>query len=266
MREFNFCLKQTILKKLTAIIILYLLISSCANKRELTYFQSSSLENDIEKVDITNSYVAKIQKGDIISVVVSSLSPEASAMFNPYSSSSASNSSASSPSGYLIDEEGFISIPLIGKLKLEGLSTKLATDLITQKLEKYLQQPTVNLRILNFKISVLGEVVRPSVYTIPNEKITLPEAIGLAGDLTIYGIRTNILIIRENNGKREFTRIDMSKRDFFNSPYYNLHANDVVYIEAINSKFSGSNSTSRLLPIIISGLSLIAVLINTITQ
>jgi polysaccharide export outer membrane protein len=108
----------------------------------------------------------------------------------------------------------------------------------------------------------MGEVNRPSVYTIPNERITLPEALSLAGDLTIFGKRKNIMVIREVNGKREFGRVDLTKRDLFSSPYYYLHSNDVIYVEANTGKFTASDKTTQLLPIVISGLSLIGIFLT----
>ena len=252
------------------LLISSILTTSCVSQKEVTYFQSSG---DSAISAVNNPYVAKIQKGDILSVMVSSLSPEASAMFNPYLLTQASGTVQNSQTnnlppanGFLIDEEGSITLPLIGKIKLAGLSTKAATDLLTQKLDKYLQQPTVNIRILNFKVSVMGEVNRPSVYTIPNEKITLPEALSLAGDLTIYGKRNNIMVIRESEGKREFAHINLSKRDFFNSPYYYLHANDVVYVEPTKGKITSTDRTVQLAPIVLSGLSLLTLIIVNVIK
>ena len=205
--------------------------------------------------------------------MVGSLSPEASAMFNPYQSmflgTQIVQPQANAPtavSGYLVDESGFVTLPLVGKVAVFNLTTKDATDLITSKLDKFLQQPTVNVRILNYKVSVMGEVARPSVYIVPNEKITLPEAISLAGDLTIYGKRNNILVIRENNGTREFARIDITKREFFNSPYYYLHANDVVYVEPTKGKITSSDRTVQLAPIVLSGLSLLTLIIVNVIK
>ena len=249
-------------------LFLAIFLASCVSKKDVVYFQPKSLEEDIQKTDIVQKYLPSLQDGDILSVTVSSLSPEASAMFNPYMAAQASSSIQSSQtnnlppvSGYLIDEEGFITLPLVGKLKISGLTIKEATQTITAQLDKFLQQPTVSVRILNFRVSILGEVARPSVYTIPNEKITLPEALGLAGDLTIYGQRNNVLIVRETEGKREFSRIDLTKRDLFNSPYYYLHANDVIYVEATKGKVTSTDRTVQLAPIILSGLSLLTVII-----
>jgi len=263
------------LLKKTSLILPFILgifsLASCVSKKDIAYFQPSSPEDDLSKVEISQKYVPTLQNGDILSIMVSSLSPEASAMFNPYAGSLAITNQSSQAdnlapvSGYLIDDEGFITLPLIGKLKVSELTTKELTQAVTTRLDKYLQQPTVNIRILNFRISVLGEVAKPSVYTIPNEKITLPEAIGLAGDLTIYGQRKNVLIIRENNGKKEFARIDLTKRELFNSPYYFLHANDVVYIEATQGRLTSTDRALQLAPIVLSSLSFLTlVLLNFI--
>ena len=245
--------------------------SSCVSRKEVTYFQAASLDKDSEPADIAEKYTATIQQGDILQIIVSSLSSEASAMFNPYppQANIIQNSQTNNlppANGYLVDEKGNITLPLVSKVQLTGLSTSKATALITQKLDKFLQQPTASLRILNFKISVMGEVNRPSVYVIPNEQITLPEALSLAGDLTIFGKRNNIMVIRENNGKRDFVRMDLTKRDLFSSPYYYLHSNDVVYVEPTKGKVTSSDRTIQLAPIVISGLSLLTVLITSMLR
>ncbi|MDQ3190398.1 MAG: polysaccharide biosynthesis/export family protein [Bacteroidota bacterium] len=241
------------------------LMTSCVSQKEVTYFQANDKNSDLQQQEIKEKFIARLQAGDILGIMVSSLSPEANAMFNPYPAALAGqiqNVSSNAPLpaiGFLVDETGEVALPLTGKIKVAGLSTKEATDLITNKLEQYLVQPTVNVRILNFKISILGEVARPSVYTIPNEKITLPEALSLAGDLTIFGKRNNILVIREIDGKREFARLDLTKRDFFNSPYYYLKANDVIYVEAGKGRYTATDRVVQLAPIFISALTLITV-------
>ena len=259
------------LRKFLIFLSLTVLITSCVSRKDVTYFQAASLEKDNEVRELQSKYIAKIQPGDILQIIVSSLSPEASAMFNPfppqintYQNSQTNNLPPAN--GYLVDPQGDITLPLVGKVQLKDLSTTAATELITDKLNKYLQQPTVSMRILNYKVSVMGEVNRPSVYTIPNEQITLPEALSLAGDLTIYGMRNNIMVIRETDGKREFARVDLTRRDLFSSPYYYLHANDVVYVEPTKGKVTSSDRTIQLAPIVISGLSLLTVLITTLVK
>jgi polysaccharide biosynthesis/export protein len=250
------------------LLVLCMMFSSCVSQKEVVYFQPDIIEGNVQ--NISQKHVSRLQSGDILSIMVSSLSPEASAMFNPYQlAAQQQNTQAATltaATGYLINEEGYITLPLIEKVKLAGLSSTEATELLTKQLNKYLQQPTVNVRILNFKISVLGEVTRPALYTIPNEKITLPEAIALAGDLTIYGRRDNVQIIREVDGKRTFTRINLTRRELFNSPYYYLQANDVIYVEPTKSKVTSSDRTVQLIPIVLTGLSLLTTIIFTIAR
>lgn len=256
------------------LLLISLAGTSCVSQKEVTYFQANPAEKDMQSINFQHKNTTKLQSGDILAIMVSSLSPDASAMFNPYQFYAGSNlaqqtvqTTAPNPAtGYLVDEDGLITIPLIGKLKVLGLSTKEATELITEKLNKYLEQPTVNIRILNYKISVLGEVNRPAVFTLPNEQITLPEAIAMAGDLTIYGKRDNVLLIRKVDGERVFTHIDMTRRDLFNSPYYYLQANDVIYVEPTKSKITSRDRTVQLAPMVLSGLSLLAVLLINLAK
>jgi polysaccharide export outer membrane protein len=254
-------------------LLVSILFSSCVSQKKISYFQIKSPEHDLQELELHYPYISKIQSGDILSILVSSLSPEASSMFNPYlnsnlvtASQTIQSNAYSSATGYLVNEKGFVTMPFLGNLNLSGLSTSEASTLITQKLNTYLEQPTVNIRILNFKISVLGEVARPSVYTIPNEQITLTEAVAMAGDLTIFGQRNNVLLIRTVDNKRVFSRIDLTKRDLFNSPDFYLKANDVIYVEPSKSKVKSSDRTLQLAPVIISGLSLITVLITSLSR
>ncbi|MCD7973939.1 MAG: polysaccharide export protein [Candidatus Azobacteroides sp.] len=180
-------------------------------------------------------------------------------MFNPYSQPSNYQQTAGTIApmpiiGFLVDVNGNVKLPMVGDVKVSGLTTEEATLVITELLEKYLISPTVNVRIANFKISVLGEVARPAVYTIPNEIITLPQALSLAGDLTIYGKRENILIIREENGKRTFARLDIRDRKIFDSEYYYLHPNDIVYVETKSSKATSTDLVYQLSSVVLTSL------------
>ena len=252
--------------------------SSCVNQKQIAYFQKTANQRDT--IEVSELYVPKIQSGDILSIYVGSLNPLASSFFNPYSTSPVVNDdnsngvngsktpnsgsaalSQSSAPGYLVDAAGTIELPLLGSIKIAGLTTSQARDILKERLKAYLKEPTVTVRFLNYKISVMGEVAKPSVYVIPNETITLPEALSLAGDLTIYGKRENILIIRDANGKKEFGRIDLNSRELFSSPYYYLHANDVVYVEPNKGKIAQSDKTYQLLPIVLSALSFITIIL-----
>ncbi|MES2268130.1 MAG: polysaccharide biosynthesis/export family protein [Bacteroidota bacterium] len=241
-------------------------LSSCVNQKKFVYFQNTRNESDT--INTIAPYVPKIQQGDILSIPITSLNAAASSFFNPYSSSVSANptdlgstspmgnatpnTSSNSPSGYLVDQNGMIEIPLLGSIKLEGLTTSEARDVIKNKLKTYIKEPSVNVRFLNYKISVMGEVAKPSVYFIPNERVTIAEALAMAGDVTVYAKRENVLIVRDNNGKKEFGRVNLNSRDVFVSPYYYLHSGDLVYVEQGRSKAAQSDPTIRLLPVILS--------------
>jgi polysaccharide export outer membrane protein len=134
---------------------------------------------------------------------------------------------------------------------------------LTEQLQQYLTAPSVIVRIANYTVSVMGEVSRPALYTIPNEQITLPEALALAGDLTIYGKRHNILIIREIDGNRQFARVDLTSREIFNSPFYYLHSGDVVYVMPTSGRLTSTDRVYQLTPIIVNSLTLCVLIFTT---
>lgn len=238
-------------------------LEGCTSAKKLVYFQGTTTRDDT--VTIPEPFIPTIRKGDLLSVQVSSLNSEASTYFNP-AAMTESNVAAgpSNPlvrtSGYLVEPNGTIKLPLVGQVAVADLTTSKASELISSKLKVYLKEPTVSVRNLNFRISVLGEVTRPSLFTIPNEQITLPEALGLAGDLTIYGRRDNVLIIREEGSQRVFTRLDLTRRDAFKSPYYSLHPNDVVYVEPGKGRVTSVDRAYLLAPVATGILSLIAII------
>ena len=249
--------------------------TSCVSPKTIVYFQGDSSRYSSQ--EITQMYVPLIQPNDILSIVVGSLNAEANEVFNTPNlfTMASTNYSATGggakvqPLGYLVDSDGSIEVPLVGKVKIGGLRTTDAADTIRTRLMSYLKEPSVIVRNLNFKISVLGEVKLPAVYVIPDEKITLPEVLSLAGDLTIYGNRSNVMIIREENGKREYARLDMTSREVFNSPYYYLHKNDVIYVEPVKSKMLDTDSRIRTVPLIatiVGGISTLGILILNITK
>ena len=226
--------------------------------------------------EITQKYIPTIQPNDILSIVVGSLNAEANEVFNTpnlftttSTNYSTTGGSKMQPLGYLVDNDGSIEVPLVGKVRIGGLRTTDAADTIRIRLKHYLKEPSVIVRNLNFKVSVLGEVKLPAVYVIPDEKISLPEVLSLAGDLTIYGSRSNVMIIREENVKREYARIDLTSREIFNSPYYYIHKNDVIYIEPVKSKMLDTDSRIRTVPLIatiVGGISTLGILILNITK
>lgn len=244
------------------IVLLLLLItsSSCINLKKSTYFYGTQ---DSKFITNTDNTVLVIEENDLLSIVVSSVNPEAAEIFNISNKTTAQSSTISGTTaqvaGYLVDVDGFIRFPVLGKIKASGKTKKMLREEITSELEtrKLLIEPIVDIRYLNFKVSVLGEVKNPTVLTIPDEKISILEALGLAGDITIYGNRENVVLIREEEfGVKKFKRIDLTSNDIFDSPYYYLKSNDVIYVEANKSKVASSSTATIWVPVLISALSL----------
>ncbi|MGL5318342.1 MAG: polysaccharide biosynthesis/export family protein [Bacteroidales bacterium] len=250
-----------------------LMLNSCKSVKDVGYFQ------DIDKVGIIQSmqqnstgYSTIIQTDDLLTITVSGIDPLSVAPFNLPALSyikpgekEMSNSVAIQ--SYLVSAEGMIDFPVIGTLKVAGLTKKECVELVKEKVSQYVKNPIVNLQFVNFKISVLGEVNRPGAIVVPNERVTILDAVGMAGDLTIYGERKNVLLIREKNGHKEFHRFDLTSSDLFNSPYYYLQQNDVVYVEPNvprkkNARFSQTDQYNlSMVSTIVSVVSVVASLV-----
>jgi polysaccharide export outer membrane protein len=245
------------------------MLCGCRSTKSITYFQPASPELDAMVVETATAYTPVIKSGDILSISVVGLSEKDSEMFNPmttmYSGSSQSVGIIMPQpiTGFIVDAEGFISLPLIGKVGVAGLKSREVETKLNEQLQTYIKSPTVRVRIANYIVSVLGEVARPAQYVIPNERITLPEALAIAGDLTVYGKRENILIIREIDGKRHFARLDITNRDIFGSPYFYLHSGDILYVEPSTGKLTSTDRAYQLTPIIISSLSFLIMIFTS---
>lgn len=239
---------------LIALFIL-LFLSSCASRKDIVYLQD--IENDAT-INQVLSYEPVIKCDDMLSVIVAADQPDLTIPFNlpQIQGNYQVNDNQEGIKTYLVDPTGFIDFPVIGKVKLAGLTRTQAKNELETKIKEYIKEPSVNLRILNYKISVLGEVNKPNSYKIASERITLLEAISLAGDMTIYGKRSNVLVIREIDGKKTFNRVDLTKKDFISSPFYYLNQNDVVIVEPNKTKVNSSNFGPNL-TVTISALSLL---------
>jgi len=251
------------------LISFLLMAASCVNTRKTTYF------NDIQNGVYKSSYEIPqpiIHKNDLLSIYVSSLNTEASAIYNTPGLSYTTSASANGPTvqnvGYLVNTEGNIQFPVLGTIKVEGLTTNELTDILADTLNarKLLVDPLVTVRFLNFRVTVLGEVGRPTVITVPNEKISILEAIGLAGDLTIYGKRDNVLLIREEEGKKIIHRVDLNSPATLTSAFYYLKTNDVIYVEPDKNKVASVSNFRQLLPAIIAGFSVIVVVADRLIK
>ena len=235
-----------------AAIALSSMLGSCGNTRQFTYMQGTF---DTAKLSVVINAEPVIQKGDVLSVVIYSDNAAASAFYNqgvggattsPTAgaggvsvTTSGTGSSGSAP-GYLVDENGNIEFQGLGLLHVDGLSRTQLKELLDSKLKgELLTNPYYIIRFLNYKFTMLGELTKPGIYSIPGEHINLLEALGLAGDLTFYARRDNILVIREKDGKRQWGRMDITKPEIMGSPYFYLQPNDIVLVEASRKKDSG---------------------------
>jgi len=242
--------------------VLMIFFTSCVNVKKATYF------NNIPDSNITSNFEnlqPRLTENDLLNISVSSLNPEATEIFNISNTRNAAGID-NQASGFLINNEGYISFPVLGKIKAAGKTKQELEEGITEELvnRKLLLEPIVEIRYLNFRVSVMGEVKDPSVLTIPSEKVTLLEALSLAGDLTIYAKRDNILLIREEDNMKKLRRIDLTTDDIFTSSNYYLKPNDIIYVEPNKSKISESSRVTQWLPIIISVLSLSVIALDRI--
>lgn len=255
-------MKYFFLVKKTIPFLLVLLLFSCKPRKEMVYYQNIEALANTEN---SNSYEIKIQPDDLLTIIVSAEDTEASIPFNlgASSASGAATTGQSTLQSYLVDAAGTIDFPVLGKLKVAGLTRSEVLHLLEGKIAKFIKNPIVNLRVINFKISVQGEVTTPGTFPVNSDRITLIEAISRAGDLTLYGKRDNILIIREINGVKSFNRVDITKADFINSPFYYLAQNDVIYVEPSKVKINGAAVGSST-GIIFSVTSLIITLVTVI--
>jgi polysaccharide export outer membrane protein len=246
-----------------------MLITSCVNTKKVTYFQNLSSAKRSEMESVAKFTEPIIQSDDILAISINTIDAQSSEIVNQAgtmvnSSTNSSTGSSRQPlNGYLVDKNGEVELSLIGNVKVAGLTTFQARELIRKEASKNLKSPNVTVRFANFKISVLGEVNRPSAYTVPNEKVSVLDALSLAGDLTIYGKRENILVIRDNNGTKEFGRLDLNSTDTFTNPFYYLKQNDVVYVEPNSARASTVNGATRTtIALALSALSTIVLVIT----
>ena len=252
--------------------VLAMVLSSCGSVKDIAYFQNK-VANQPEQIDKHAGIV--IQPKDMLSIVVSSRNPELVAMFNlPVISYQAGSEVVNSSyqqrlMGYVVDNEGMIDFPVLGPIKVDGLTRWELSELIKKKLISgaYLSDAVVTVEFMNFKVSVIGEVNSPGTYTIQGDKVTILQAISLARDLTIFGLRENVSVIRERDGERVIYEVNLCDVSMFNSPAYYLQQNDVVYVQPseIKARQSTTDDKSlRMTSIFVSGGSLLVSLASLI--
>ena len=216
--------------------------TSCASRKDLVYFQDKpQVSGQIKSAPEQLIY----KPDDILTINVTAADPAAAIPFNLTVVTGGEDlinmSGSTRMQTYLVDFNGNIEFPTLGTIHIAGLTRIEATNMLKDKISEYVKDPIVNIRLVNFRVTIIGEVSRPGTYTLQNERITLLEALGLASDLTIYGKRTNVLLIREVDGAKKFAKIDLTSINAVNSPLYYLQQNDVIVVEPNNARIRSSN-------------------------
>jgi polysaccharide export outer membrane protein len=238
---------------------------SCVSSKKVVYFNNL---NDTLQAGLKNAkanFETPIQKNDLLAIAIGGSNPEDLTILNSGSGNipgAVANGNSSKSIGYLVEADGKIQLPFLGRIQAEGLTRLQLEDTLSDMLKDYTKNPVVNIKFLNYGFSVLGEVLRPGHFDMTNERTTILDAISAAGDLTTLGKRNNILVIREVNGKREFGRLNLLSKDAFKSPYFYLKTNDVVYVEPVSAKFLTRTGAPQYIGLVAAGITLLLTLLN----
>ena len=251
-----------------SLIVVIVASVSCSSQKDIAYFHGLNAS----RAELINKYYktgheAKIGVGDMLSITVNGLDPLAVAPFNlpmvSYATPGSDQLSAvPTLQSYLVDVNGNVNFPVIGTIRLAGLKKSEAIKFISDELAPYLKNAIVTIQFMNYRITVLGEVAKPGQYSINNERATILDALGMAGDMTVYGVRNNVLLTRETNGKLEFARLNLNTDEIFMSPYFYLQQNDILYVEPNNVKSVGSQNINLYLSGITTFITTVAFLIS----
>lgn len=248
----------TMRRILAALSVIAILFTSCAGPKKSIYFKDATPNNPTvltQKMDPVKEAI--IQPDDILAINVTSPSSIVEdkgnttvAIFNgggtPYTSNATlGGTNTSSPNGYLVDPSGYIDYPFLGKVKVGELTIRQAKDGLANRLRNIIKEPVVEMRIVNYKVTILGEVGHPGTIIAPNHKISIIDAIAAAGDIPITGRKDNIMVIRETEGVREFAQLNLNSREVFMSPYFYLKQNDIVYVEPARIRRQEGNDFFR---------------------
>lgn len=264
--------------KLVSVVALFMwLLSACSVPKDVAYFQGidSATAEQIEQMSQT--YTARICTDDMLTITVTAWDPTVVTPFNPPAFSYGQQAEVETATNtqlqtYLVDTDGNINFPVLGKIHAEGLTKQQLRDLLQDKIRIYVADAMVNVQIINYKVTILGEVARPGRLTVPNERLSILDALGSVGDLSINANRKNILVVRDNHGKKEFARLDITQPDIFTSPYFYLQQNDLVYVEPNNAKKRNSRYSAAqqysvtVFSSVLSAISVITTVILAITK
>jgi polysaccharide export outer membrane protein len=236
------------------------MLVSCRAKRNLNYFTLDT--RDSSHTLVARDFEPKIQPGDKLSIIVTALDPVAAQPYNIVGSVTSGGTQLSQGVlGYFIDRDGYLMFPQFGAIKAAGLTKTELRDTLIKRLETVLTNPLATIEYLNFRVTVLGEVGKQGVVNVPDGRINLLELLGQAGDITMYGRRNNIMVIREHNGKREFGKVNLLSNEIFKSPYFIMQQNDVVYVEMTDKKLNDTDQlVSRNISIITGVVSVLTTL------
>lgn len=244
--------------------------TSCTSYKNIPYFADFPDTAYRTSVQTQTFKSPVIKPDDLLSITIETIDPDITTLLNSPNIAQAVGTSASlqpqTVSGYLVDKNGEVELPFAGKLKLEGYTTIEAREAVRTAMQKYVKDPIVNIKFSNFKVTVFGEVARPATYIMPTEKVTLFDALSQAGDLTIYGRRENVLVIRDTLGdKKNMIHLNLNSKNIISSPYFFLQPNDVVYVEPNKSKAASTDAVrNRNITLLASLLSIILVVATRI--
>lgn len=263
--------------KLISAFMLTCLLFSCSVPQDVTYFQGIESFSPEQLAQMSQTYTSKICPDDLLTITVTAWDPSVVTPFNPPAYASGAQGESEMKVGqqlptYLVDKDGFINFPVLGKVKAGGLSKQELMDNMQKQISPYVKDALVNVQIVNFKVTIIGEVHRPGAIEVKNDRISILDALGYAGDLTINGNRKNVKVIRDNSGVTEHGLLDLTDPAIFASPYYYLQQNDVVYVEPNDAKKKNANYSQAeqfnvtVFTSIISALSLIATIIVASTK
>lgn len=251
-------------------IILFLLggmlLVSCGSRKKVVYLQDVDVN---KRIQAECEYKTVIHTDDLLSIIVSCDDLESALPFNTpmigLGREVNTTTTQQIPRGYLVDKNGEIDFPVLGKIKVVGISRNDLAELLKEKLSVYLKNPIVTIQFQNFKVTILGEVKNPGSYKVVSERVSILDALGMAGDLGINGKRKNVLVMREQGDEKVFARIDLTSSEFIDSPFFYLQQNDIVYVEPNKGRIAGG-SVSAFLPYILSSMSTIVALITLIVK
>ncbi|MFN8436189.1 MAG: polysaccharide biosynthesis/export family protein [Cytophagales bacterium] len=237
------------IKTILVSFVLFLSLFSCTSHKKIPYFKN--LNGSLTPTNLPTSVFSEptIQPDDILAVHIQTIDPQTALITNQTTGSQQSIGSSSNNSigqqtvtGYTVDKEGNVELPMLGKINVIGKTTANIKETIRLQATKFYKEPSVSVKLQNFKVTVLGEVAKPGTYSFANEKVSLIDALGICGDLTIYGKRENLLLIRTTNGTKEYVRINLNDSEVFSSSYFYLKSNDVLYIEPNKAKIAANNT------------------------